>query len=260
MMARLATPCSRDTLLRNIRRTAGRLSANTGDAPRVIGIDDFAWRRGHRYGSIVVDLERHTVIDILPDRERETIATWFRANRQVEVICRDRGASYGSELWRRLRAAGFAGGLRVVTEWATKRRCDEKTGQPAGASVSARSIARDMTSKRSSASARVAMVNTIVETASPALIKARSLMDQFHAMMRTRKPEKLAPWIAAAKQSNIAAFAAGIETDQAAVRAAIVEPWSSGQVEGQVTRLKLVKRQMYGRANLDLLKARLMGA
>ena len=57
------------------------------------------------------------------------------------------------------------------------------------------------------------LANTIVETASPALIKARSLMDQFHAMMRTRKPEKLAPWIAAAKQSNIAAFAAGIETD-----------------------------------------------
>ena len=143
-----------------------------------------------------------------------------------------------------------------MTEWATKRRRDEKTGQPAGASVSARSIARDMTS----GSARVAMINAIVETASPALVEARSLMDQFHAMMRTRKPEKLAPWIAAAKESNIAAFAAGIETDQAAVRAAIVEPWSSGQVEGQVTRLKLVKRQMYGRANLDLLKARLMAA
>jgi len=79
-------------------------------------------------------------------------------------------------------------------------------------------------------------------------------------MMRTRKPEKLEPWIVAARDSNIAAFAAGIETDQAAVRAAIVEPWSSGQVEGQITRLKLVKRQMYGRANLDLLKARLMAA
>ena len=147
-----------------------------------------------------------------------------------------------------------------MTEWATRRRRDEKTGQPVGASVSARSIARDITSERSSASARVAMVNAIVETASPALIEARSLMDQFHAMMRTRKPEKLEPSIAAAKESNIAAFAAGSDADRAAVHAAIVEPWSSGQVEGQVTRLKLVKRQMYGRANLDLLKARLMAA
>ena len=111
-----------------------------------------------------------------------------------------------------------------------------------------------LTGERSSGSARTAMVNAIVETASPTLVEARSLVDQFHAMTPTRKPEKLAPWIAAAKESNIAAFAAGIESDQAAVRAAIVEPWSSGQV----TRLKLVKRQMYGRANLDLLKARLM--
>jgi transposase len=117
-----------------------------------------------------------------------------------------------------------------------------------------------MTSERASGSARAAMVNAIIETASPALIEARSLMDQFHAMMRTRKPEKLQLWIAAVKESNIAAFAAGIETDEAVVRAAIIEPWSSGQVEGQVNRLKLVKRQMYGRANLDLLKARLMAA
>ena len=96
MMARLAAPCSKDTLLRTVRRTARRLSANTSGDPRVIGIDDFAWRRGHRYGSIVVDLERRAVIDILLDRERKTVANWFRANRQIEVICRDRGASYGA--------------------------------------------------------------------------------------------------------------------------------------------------------------------
>ena len=51
-----------------------------------------------------------------------------------------------------------------------------------------------------------------------------------------------------------------IRADQKAVTAAIVEPWSNGQTEGQVTRLKLVKRQMYGRAKLDLLRARLIGA
>jgi len=101
MMTRLAAPCSKDTLLRSVRwtaerRTAMQRSCDSGDGPRVIGIDDFARRRGHRYGSIIVDLERRVVIDILPDRERETIATWFRANRQVEVICRDRGASYSA--------------------------------------------------------------------------------------------------------------------------------------------------------------------
>ncbi|WP_434082916.1 transposase [Acidisoma cladoniae] len=49
-------------------------------------------------------------------------------------------------------------------------------------------------------------------------------------------------------------------SSMAAIRAAIIEPWSNGQTEGQITKLKLVKRQMYGRANLDLLEARLIGA
>jgi transposase len=60
--------------------------------------------------------------------------------------------------------------------------------------------------------------------------------------------------------SVIASFASGITRDRAAVRAAITEPWSNGQTEGQITKLKLVKRQMYGRGKLDLLQARLIGA
>lgn len=58
----------------------------------------------------------------------------------------------------------------------------------------------------------------------------------------------------------MSSFAAGIGQDCAAVRAALTEPWSNGQTEGQNTKLKLVKRQMYGRANRDLLRARLVGA
>ena len=61
---------------------------------RVIGIDDFAWRRGHTYASIVVDLERRQVIDLLPDWQCETVMAWLRENPQVEIICRDRGPRY----------------------------------------------------------------------------------------------------------------------------------------------------------------------
>lgn len=61
---------------------------------RVIGIDDFTWCRGHNYGSSVVDLERRQVIDLLPDRQRETVSAWLRENPQVEIICRDRGPGY----------------------------------------------------------------------------------------------------------------------------------------------------------------------
>jgi transposase len=60
--------------------------------------------------------------------------------------------------------------------------------------------------------------------------------------------------------SLIASFATGIIRDKTAVRAALTEPWSNGQTEGQIMKLKLVKRQMYGRAKIDLLQARLLGA
>ncbi len=67
-------------------------------------------------------------------------------------------------------------------------------------------------------------------------------------------------WIEQARVSLIAPLARGVAKDIAAIRAAITEPWSNGQTEGQITRLKLIKRQMYGRAKLDLLEARLIGA
>ncbi len=143
--------------------------------------------------------------------------------------------------------------------WATRRR-DDRLGQTAGLSLSARTIARGLTAERAAASASIALVNATIETTAPDLIAARDLLDRFHAMMRSKDEASLAPWIASAKHSKLASFAAGIEADKDAVAAAIVEPWSSGQVEGKINRLKLIKRQMYGRANLDLLKARLMAA
>ena len=78
-------------------------------------------------------------------------------------------------------------------------------------------------------------------------------------MIRKKAEADFEPWIAAASPSLIASFANGIAKDTAAVHAAIMQPWSNGQTEGQITKLKLVKRQMYGRAKLDLLQARLIG-
>jgi transposase len=117
-----------------------------------------------------------------------------------------------------------------------------------------------MTTERSRPSKEGARAMAIIEGAVPDLLAARDLTDRFHQMVQRRKDTELEPWIADATPSLMASFASGITRDQAAVQAALQQPWSNGQTEGQNTKLKLVKRQMYGRAKLDLLRARLVGA
>ena len=93
-----------------------------------------------------------------------------------------------------------------------------------------------------------------VEAGVPTLVEARETIAEFHGMIRRKAAAELSPWIERARVSLVASFARGVTTDEAAVRAAITSAWSNGQTEGQITRLKLVRRQMYGRGNIDLLR------
>jgi transposase len=87
---RLTVTTSPDTLLRRVKeRNPESLSP-----PRCVGIDDWAWRKGRRYGTIVVDLERGDVIDLLPDRDADTVKNWLVDHPGVEVISRDRSSTY----------------------------------------------------------------------------------------------------------------------------------------------------------------------
>jgi len=79
--------------------------------------------------------------------------------------------------------------------------------------------------------------------------------------VRTQDQAALAPWVEQAEQSGVAelrGFATGLRRDWAAVEAALRLPWSNGQTEGQITKLKLLKRSAYGRASLELLTRRLV--
>ena len=147
-----------------------------------------------------------------------------------------------------------------MTEWATRRRRAEKADAENLQRIpSARTIARLMTIGRDRLSKAETVMVAAFEAGVPALVEARELIANFQAMIRNKTVAALTPWIERARASLVASFARGVANDEAAVRAAIALPWSNGQTEGQITRLKLVKRQMYGRGKLDLLQARLIG-
>ena len=123
----------------------------------------------------------------------------------------------------------------------------------------ARLIARLMMTVRDHLSKADAIIVAATEAAAPLLTAACDLTTRFHEMVRRRDPAGLQCWIDDASGSLLSSSATGIISDRKAVAASLQEPWSNGQTEGQITKLKLVKRQMYGRAKLDLLRARLIG-
>ncbi|MFD3940033.1 ISL3 family transposase [Streptomyces sp. NPDC058611] len=93
--ARLAThlsiPTSANSLLRLLRKLPDE---PIGAAPRVLGVDDFAFKKGHVYGTILLDMETGERVDVRPDRTAETLTTWLRAHPGAEIVCRDRASAY----------------------------------------------------------------------------------------------------------------------------------------------------------------------
>jgi transposase len=94
----------------------------------------------------------------------------------------------------------------------------------------------------------------------PDLVPVILLAREFRAMVREKQADKLDQWLIAAQATPLAGFAGGLQRDLAAVRAGLSLPWSTGPVEGQISRLKTIKRTMCGRAGFDLLRHRVLEA
>jgi transposase len=91
LAAHLSIPTSANSLLRLLRKLPDE---PVGTAPRVLGVDDFAFKKGHVYGTIILDMETGERVDVLPDRTAETLTAWLRAHPGAEIVCRDRATAY----------------------------------------------------------------------------------------------------------------------------------------------------------------------
>jgi transposase len=190
------------------------------------------------------------------------VARWnegcHSAKRLYQEIC-EQGYSHSIDTVNRVLS-----NFRYTEEQGKKLRAPRaKKGSIAGASPSAKNVAALFVRREEKLNKEQKEYLGRLCASDTALADARRLTQEFAKMVRGLEGEKLDGWLAEASTSEaqvMKKFAAGLKKDLLAVRAGLTESWSTGPVEGFINKLKLIKRQGYGRANLELLRARALAA
>jgi len=182
------------------------------------------------------------------------------------------GCTDSMQLWRELRALGYSHSARTVSRFITRLRRASEAGwapetqpspytRPQGPSARAVSFTWVCPEAKQSQDAQLYVDQ--LRQVDQAIGQAYTLSQAFLALVRERRGEALEAWMTEAAASGIEAlarFAQSLQEDLAAVTAGLTLPWSNGPVEGHINRLKLLKRQGYGRAAVGLLRQRVRPA
>lgn len=176
----------------------------------------------------------------------------------------DQGCPNATHLYTELTARGYTGGATIVRNYIRQLRTTART-TPAAAAPSAPPSVRQATSWMMTNPSHLDTEHngqlTAILNHSPELATLADHVHQFAHMICHQAGAHLAEWITSAKATTISelrSFVTGLERDFDAVLAALTLPYSSGPVEGQVNRIRTIKRRMFGRANFDLLRIRVL--
>jgi transposase len=182
------------------------------------------------------------------------------------------GCDNATQIWREIRAQGYGGKAGMVRRYikrlrvrtkalGVKRQIEIQSSADSFKSPSSRRAAWWLIKEVSELTAEQRLFVDQLIRLCPDIGKIKDLAASLRRMIAKRKAGQFEKWLAKARQSAVTefkTFAEGLKKDRHAVVEALRSEWSNGQVEGQINRLKMMKRQMYGRANLDLLRARVL--
>jgi transposase len=210
-------------------------------------------------------VKKYILAETFPGEQHRRVSTPSTVQPYADLVCQRRQAGATMQaIWEALREQGYTGSYSSVQRF-VKQHAPERggTAPPPRRTLSARAASILLLTPIEHLSEERVALRERLDVGCPELRDSGERARALLTIIRDQDGAGLQPWLDATQEKGVPEmqrFAAGLVYEQDAVQAALEEPWSTGQVEGQITKLKLVKRSMYGRAKIDLLEARMRAA